>query len=76
MQTTEASKKVGFKLMLARKQAGLTQSQLAEKVGCSAKWISDIEQGKAKSSAHLAKKIEKTLNAELSEEQIRIFEKF
>lgn len=76
MERTEASKKEGFKLMVARRQAGFTQKQLGAKVGCTGKWISEIEQGRAKASAQTAKKIEKALTEELSEERIKIFENF
>lgn len=74
MEKTEAMKNTGLKLMVARKQAGLTQKQLADRVECSSKWISMLELGDATPSAHLVKRIEDELTKELSKERIRIFE--
>lgn len=50
-------KRLGLMLAMARKYKGLTQSQLAEETGVSAKWISTIETGKEKPSQELAEKI-------------------
>lgn len=38
---------IGYRIKLAREQAGLTQEQLAEKIGRSTQFISTIERGVA-----------------------------
>lgn len=37
----------GRAVRLARKQAGLSQAQLAERCGCSQRFVSEVERGKA-----------------------------
>jgi transcriptional regulator with XRE-family HTH domain len=45
MTTTKRDYKLGRKLQKIRKDKGLTQEQLAEKVGVSTTWIGYIETG-------------------------------
>jgi len=45
---------IGGRVKLARKAAGLTQSDLAEKVGIKQSTISELERGDSRSTTHLA----------------------
>jgi len=45
---------IGKRVNLARKRAGMTQKELAEKVGIRQSTLSELEQGKSRSTVHLA----------------------
>jgi len=45
---------IGKRVNQARKRAGLTQKELAEKVGIRQSTLSELEQGKSRSTTHLA----------------------
>jgi DNA-binding XRE family transcriptional regulator len=53
---------IGLHLSAARENAGLTQTQLAEKIGTQRQAISAMENGKRPISRAMAKKLEKALN--------------
>ena len=55
------SNRIGNLLSAARLKAGLSQSQLAEKLGIRQNMISDYERGKRRLSPSMAKRIAKTL---------------
>ena len=58
----------------ARKAAGLTQADLAQRLGCSQAHVSDVERGTAAASPKLAAEIAKALG--IPEEQILYPERF
>lgn len=47
MEKKYGKEAIGYRIKLAREQAGLTQEQLAEKIGRSTQFISTIERGVA-----------------------------
>ena len=53
---------IGYKLYNSRKELGLTQSELADKIGCYAADISDWERGKVKPRKSTVKKLASVLN--------------
>jgi len=55
------SNRIGNLLSAARLKAGLSQSQLAEKLGIRQNMVSDYERGKRRLSPSMAKRIAKTL---------------
>lgn len=61
----EIMKKFGEKVKLYRKQAGLTQEQLAEKCDCSKQTISGTETGYSFPSSKVLFNISKVLNVSL-----------
>jgi ribosome-binding protein aMBF1 (putative translation factor) len=56
------SNRVGNLLAGARHKAGLTQKELADKLGVRQNMISDYERGRRRLSLQMAKRIAKTLN--------------
>ncbi len=56
------TKSIGKKIKLARINSNLTQEQLAEKIGISARYVSQLERGLAFGSAHTIINICQTLN--------------
>lgn len=44
-------------LLDLRRAAGLTQTQLAERVGCKQHTISDLERGVSRASLHMARRL-------------------
>ena len=67
---TEMEKnRVGNLLAGARLKAGLTQAQLAEKLGIRQNMVSDYERGRRSYSDAMAKRLSKTLN--VKEEHLR-----
>ncbi len=67
MRRYEVNKKLGQKLKKARKNSGITQEQLAEKVGMHYTSISRIETGDANPPVQTINKIAKALKIPLSE---------
>ena len=55
------------KIKQARIKAGLSQGQLAEKVGCRTATISDLERGKASAGSELIDKICQILKLKLTD---------
>jgi ribosome-binding protein aMBF1 (putative translation factor) len=55
------SNRIGNLLSAARLKAGLSQAQLAEKLGIRQNMVSDYERGKRRLSPSMAKRIAKTL---------------
>lgn len=55
------------KLIFARKEKGLTQEQLAEKVGINRAYLANIENGKNTPSLEVAKNISAVLNMTINE---------
>ncbi len=60
-------KQLGKRIQKIRKEAGLTQEQLAEKVNISRAYIGYIEQGRNEASLTVLEKIAKQLHISLSE---------
>lgn len=58
---------LGRKVQKFRKQSGLTQEQLAEKVGVSRAYMGYIEQGRNAPSLEVLEKISKSLKVSASE---------
>ena len=54
---------LNIKLKKARKKAGLTQAQIAQKVNISVRHYQSIEAGTSKSSVDIAKLIAQVLNS-------------
>jgi transcriptional regulator with XRE-family HTH domain len=67
MRRYEVNKKIGQKLKKARKNSGITQEQLAEKVGMHYTSISRIETGDANPPVQTINKIAKALKIPLSD---------
>jgi len=67
MRKYEVNKKLGQKLKKARKNSGITQEQLAEKVGMHYTSISRIETGDANPPVQTINKIAKALKIPLSD---------
>ena len=64
---TEKDKRLGARIQKFRKQAGLTQEQLAEKLKLSAKYVQFIETAHRKPSLKTLYKIANVLNIEVKE---------
>lgn len=64
---TRKIKEIGEKIQKFRKQRGLTQEQLADKVRVSPTYIGFIEQGQRNPSIKTADKISRVLGVELSD---------
>lgn len=62
-----SQEKLGKNIKKARKNAGLTQSELAEKVGVHVSYISRIERGVVNSSIEVIESIAKELKVKSSE---------
>lgn len=60
-------KTLGKKIKKLRKEAGLTQEQLAEKVGVSRAYMGYVEQGRNTPSLEVLEKISKVLKVPLSQ---------
>ena len=60
-------KQIGERIRRLRKQKGLTQEQLADKVRVTSSYIGFIEQGVRNPSINTADKIARALGAKLSE---------
>lgn len=58
------TKNIGKKIKLARVNADLTQEELAEEIGISARYVSQLERGLAFGSANTIISICKTLNVD------------
>lgn len=56
----------GRNLKAYRERAGLSQNELAEKLGCNAKYISEIETGKSFASSELMEDVVSVLNIPIS----------
>lgn len=67
MRRYEVNKKLGQKIKKARKNSGITQEQLAEKVGMHYTSISRIETGYANPPVQTIHKIAKVLKIPLSD---------
>lgn len=59
-------KAIGKRIQKRRKEVGLTQEELAEKVGISRAYMGYIEQGRNAPSLEILEKISKTLKINLS----------
>ena len=55
-------KQIGIRIKAARKNAGLTQEQLSELLGCSSSFISRLETGNISTSLEKLYEISETLN--------------
>ena len=55
-------KEIGIKIKAEREKKNLTQAQLAEKIGVSNVFISQLESGAKRASADNLAKLSKTLN--------------
>lgn len=60
-------KQIGSKVKKLRKQKGLTQEQLADKIRVSSTYIGFIEQGQRNPSINTADKIARVLGVKLSD---------
>ncbi len=67
MKRYQVNKKIGQKIKKARKNSGITQEQLAEKVGMHYTSISRIETGDANPPVQTINKIAKALKIPLSD---------
>lgn len=56
---------VGYQIYLAREQAGMTQSELAKRIGTRQSNISRLEQGDYNFTVEMLEKIARALHAEL-----------
>lgn len=65
MPRLDRSRGLGLKIQYLRKQACLTQSQLAKKVGVSDKFIGFVEQGRRTPSIKFCSKLAKALGVRL-----------
>ena len=65
-QTNQIKTIFGTNLKKYREQAGLTQNQLAEKISCNPKYLSEIETGKTFASSELMQDIISVLNIPIS----------
>ena len=61
---------LGYQIFLAREQAGITQSELAKRIGTRQSNISRLEQGSYNFSVEMLEKIAKALDAKLKIEFI------
>lgn len=59
--------KIGKKLQTIRKSNGFTQEQLAEQIGVSVRYVSDVEQDRAKPSYEVLIKICNIFNISLNQ---------
>lgn len=64
---TKRDERLGKQVHKLRKQSGMTQDQLAEKVGVSTKYIQFIEAGTRKPSLKTVYKIAKALEVEVKD---------
>jgi len=62
----ERNDTIGHKICKKRKAAGMTQKELADKVGCTLYWISKVERGHYSVSNSLLRKICDELGMEMS----------
>jgi len=62
----ESASDFGRAVRTARKEAGLSQMQLAERCGCSQRFVSEIERGKETAELGRAVKLLEALNVPLS----------
>ena len=63
-KSDKITKNIGKKIKLARVNANLTQEELAEEIGISARYVSQLERGLAFGSANTIISICKTLNVD------------
>ena len=63
-KSNNITKNIGKKIKLARVNANLTQEELAEEIGISARYVSQLERGLAFGSANTIISICKTLNVD------------
>lgn len=64
--TSNPTDPVGFRLMVARKRAGLKQYELAQRVGVSGALLSRIETGLKEADADLLARLSEVLGVDLS----------
>ena len=62
----ESASDFGRTVRAARKEAGLSQMQLAERCGCSQRFVSEVERGKETAELGRALKLLEVLNVPLS----------
>lgn len=60
-------KALGKRIQRARKETGLTQEQLAEKVGISRAYMGYIEQGRYSASLEVIEKVARVLRVKMSD---------
>ena len=58
---------LGKRIRALRKQKGLSQEQLAERVGMSSKYLGEIERGQVNCSVDIVERISKALDLELTD---------
>ena len=66
--TSNPADPIGFRLMVARRRAGLKQYELAQRVGVSSALLSRIETGLKEADAHLLAKLGEVLGIDLAPE--------
>lgn len=67
METMEAKKLIGLRIKNLRRAEGLSQEELAEKMGISSKYLSSIERGKENPTLDTLIKLANALKIEPSE---------
>lgn len=66
---------IGRKIRILRKKKGLKQNELAEKVGISRPYLSNIERNKQNPSYYMVKKITNALDSDIGKlEEVREIE--
>jgi len=66
-KNTKLPKALGNKIQRARNKTGLTQEQVAEKVGISRAYMGYIEQGRYSASLEIIEKITRVLKVKMSD---------
>jgi len=66
--TSNPADPVGFRLMVARRRAGLKQYELAQRVGVSSALLSRIETGLKEADADLLARLSEVLGVDLAPE--------
>lgn len=67
MEIIEAKKLIGLRIKNLRRSEGLSQEELAERMGISSKYLSSIERGKENPTLDTVIKLANALKIELSE---------
>lgn len=67
------SREKGLLLMYERKRAGMKQIDLGAEVGCTGRWIHEIESGRKEPSEELMQKIERALATKQGVDSVDIF---